>query len=186
MDPAVLTEVANTLDTSETGGVYLQRLPGGNEVEICNPTPAILAAVERVGEDDPPVCLDWNFANLSAALAWANQQQSPLPSWYNAAGVYPITVAGVQEGLARLLAQAGSGTQHGTVLLAPNTLPEFTRIEQLIRDLMLTDAFLMAMCGNGRAPLARVYVIYDGKRQTTGVHMPMLPLPPGAGVQVFG
>jgi hypothetical protein len=144
-----------------------------------------LNAVKGVGEDDPAICLDWNFANLSAAVAWANQQQPPLPPWYNPGAADPITVAGVREGLTRLLANAGSGSQHGTVLLAPNSLVEYTRIQQRIQQLMMLDAFLLAICGNGRAPLARVYVIYDGRRQTTGVHMPMLLLPPGQGVQVF-
>jgi hypothetical protein len=171
--------------TTETQSVFLQRLAGGAEIEICNPTAAILRAVERVGEDDPSICLDWNAASLSPAVAWANQQQPPLPLWSNAAVAYPITEAQVQEDLARLLADAGSGSRIGTALLAPNSLGEYSAIRDQIRDLMLADAFLQAICGNGRAPLARVYVISDRQHKTTGVHLQMHPLPAGPGVQVF-
>jgi hypothetical protein len=177
-------DVDNDL-AAEPQGVFLRRLAGGAEIEICNPTAAILKAVERVGEDDPSMCLDWNAANLSAAVAWANQQQPPLPLWSNAAAAYPITAAQVQEDLARILADAGSGSRIGTALLAPNSLGEYSAIRDQIRDLMLADAFLQAICGNGRAPLARVYVISDRQHKTTGMHLQMHPLPAGPGVQVF-
>jgi hypothetical protein len=56
--------------------------------------------------------------------------------------------------------------------------------------LMLTDPFLLQICAGGRCPLARVYVIYDGRRNTVGERMPVTQLPLNAagnphGAQVF-
>jgi hypothetical protein len=157
---------------------------GGKYAEIRNPTPEILDAVKNVGEDDPAICLDWNLTNLADAVAWANKHHPALPAWYTA-GVYPITEAGIQEGLVTLLAQCGSGEQLGMALLAPNTLEQYSRIREKIRDLMLVDPFLFAICGDNRCPLARVYVLADDKCSITGEHMLMQPLPQGFGVQAF-
>jgi hypothetical protein len=178
-------QLVDASTTTPGGGVYLEHLPG-DKVKICNPTPAMLDALKRIGEDDPAICFDWNPVNLKAAVDWANQHRPPLPPWYGAgAGVYPITEVGVQQGLVGFLAQAGSGIWHGTFLLAPNNLIQSFGIQQRMTHLMLADAFLLAICGQGRAPLATVYVIYDRKHNTMGVRLPMLPLPPVPGVQVF-
>jgi hypothetical protein len=159
---------------------------GFKHVEICNPSPAVLAAVRHVGEDDPAICLEWNVANLLAAVDWANNavNQPPLPPWYPGVA-YPINVDGIQQGLSTLLAQCGSGHQQGTVLLAPNTLEQSYRIREKIAYLKMGDPYLLAICAGNRCPLARVYVIADGKRNTMGEHMAMQPLPAGQGVQAF-
>jgi hypothetical protein len=175
--------------SQDTEEIVLERR-GFKHVEICNPSPAVLAAVQHVGENDPAICLDWNFVNLSAAVDWANipANRPPIPPWYpgpGGAAAYPINVVGIQQGLSTLLAQCGSGHQNGTVLLAPNTLEQFARIRDKIRDLMLVDPFLLAICAGNRCPLARVFVIADGKQKTTGEHMAMQPLPAGYGVDVF-
>jgi hypothetical protein len=180
---------ANNNGGQEQDSIVLERR-GFQHVEICNPSPVVLAAVRLVGENDPAICLEWNIANLSAAVDWANNNPAnrpALPHWYPGvtAAAYPINVVGIQQGLSTLLAQCGSGHQHGTVLLAPNTLEQSSRIRDTIRDLMLVDPFLLAICAGNRCPLARVYVIADGKRKTTGEHMVMQPLPAGYGVDVF-
>lgn len=175
------------MQTGLGGGVIALKRIDEDHVEICNPTDAILAAEKNVGDDDPAFCFGWNVDQLNAAVDWANTvgNQPTLPAWYTA-GAYPITARNIQDGLATILANCGSGTLHGNVLLAPNSLAEYSRIQQKMQQLMMRDAFLRAVCtGAGRCPLARVYVLADGKRPAVGEHMPMLPLPPGLGVQVF-
>jgi hypothetical protein len=74
---------------------------GFKHVEICNPSPAVLDAVRLVGENDPAICLEWNIANLLAAVDWANNpaNQPALQPWYPGvtAATYPIDIVGIQQ-----------------------------------------------------------------------------------------
>ena len=183
-EATVRSNMANvSLDETDEEQVIVLERYNNKFATICNPTSKILKALRNVGENDPAVCLDWNIGNINAAVLWANQNQPALPTWYNAGG-YPITVGTIQDALVTLLAQSGSGHQLGRALLAPNDLEQCTRIKELISLLNHMDPFLLAICGGNRCPLARVYVLSDDKKKTTGQHMPMLPLQ-GVGVQAF-
>jgi hypothetical protein len=89
------------------------------------------------------------------------------------------------------LCQAGSGKRQGCIL-APNTLLHYGRISMRMRDLMLTDPCLIAICGPANChPIARLYTFADCRNATRGVHSPPPALPvaaPGgaavAGVEV--
>ena len=172
-----------SLDETEEEQVIVLERYNNKFVTICNPTSKILKALRNVGENDPAVCLDWNVDNVNAAVRWANQNQPTLPTWYNAGG-YPIAVGTIQDALVTLLARSGSGHQLGRALLAPNDLEQYTRIQVQIARCNHMDPFLLAICGGNRCPLARVYVLADAKKKTTGQHMQMLPLQ-GVGVQAF-
>jgi hypothetical protein len=109
-----------------------------------------------------------------------------LPVWMH--GIYPITTSQLQESICGHLCQAGSSSRQGCVL-APNTLLQFALINQRIRDVMLADPLLMAICGPANChPIARIYTIADGLRPTRGVHAPSLalPVPAPGGVAVLG
>jgi hypothetical protein len=168
--------------------VVLERI-GNQHVKIVNPSTTVLAAVRHVGGNDPAVCLDWQVDALSAAVNWANlpAHRPALPPWFTTpGGGYPITVTGLQQSICSYLASAaGSGGQIGTVLLAPNTMAEYSRIRDAVATMRLVDPFIAAICGAGRCPLARLYVLADRRATTTGEHMPLFPLPPGMGVNAF-
>ena len=111
----------------------------------------------------------WDADVCNAAVAFANAAFTPLPPWMPLA--YPITVAQVQHHIVQYLSQFAGGFV-SPALLAPNNLQQYGQVQQAIGYLML-NPFVQAISGGpGRFPLARIFVMADGQRQTRGVGMP--------------
>lgn len=133
-------------------------------------------------ENDPVVVFDWNSDILHNCVNWANINHPALPPWFNA--VYPLTVQDFKMQILSYCASATNGAIHGHTLIAPNTLREFGRIRDVCRDLCCRDDFIFEVCANGRAPLATLFFIADGRRPVTVERADLVPVPAGA-VQAF-
>lgn len=174
---ALATMAANVLDSPAPAHAEWSALEvEGSLIHIKKPSEAVAAALQNVGQDDPAIFLDWQISKLRAAVAQVNalQQRPLIPAWM--AVQYPLTEDAVALAIAGELAAAGSGNMiggSGGAVLAPNSLCQFTAIRERI-ILMCGEQIIVSLAGNGNVPLARVYVIADGKRPCTGEHMPPL------------
>lgn len=161
----------------------LKRSPGS--IEIIDPNEDVREALKAIGQDDPGVLLDWNLDRIAAAAEWANANQPVLPVWFPG-NAYPITAEQLQMGIANALATAGGGQQLGRSLLAPNTDHQSNCIFVRGSYFMLADPFLAAICATAdRHPIARLYLLGDGRRPMNGMHHPLPDLPAGYGVELF-
>jgi hypothetical protein len=132
---------------------------------------AATKALEHVGEQDPGVFLEWDTSCLVAAVAHANATQPAFPAWMPPGAAYPLHFAQLQQAVVLHLNQFAGGLV-GQSLLAPNSLAQCLAIWARM-SLMMTDPFMHAICGGaGQFPLARIFVMADNQRQTTGVSMP--------------
>ena len=97
-----------------------------------------------------------------------------------------MSIEQLQLGIANTLAEAGGGQQLGRSLWAPNTDHQSNCIFVRASYFMLADPYLADICGApNRHPIARLYLLGDGRRPMNGVHHPLPPLLAGHGVKLF-
>ena len=162
----------------------LEKSQDGKELTIVRPNEDVLKALQNIGDEDPAILLDWDISALDAATAHVNAMgagvQPAIPTWM--AGSYPVSAQALQEGIAAYLAMSGGGRE-GNSLIAPNTLIQSLSVVSKISS-MMSEPFVMAACTPANCrPLARIFAIADGKRNTTGESTP--PFPPPHGVRAF-
>ena len=132
-----------------------------------------------ISEDDPAVVFDWDHANLHATTVTINAAGAAAggipPPWVGAA--YPITELQLQHAiLARVQAAAGAGGVIGNSIIAPNSTQQYANVKVQLNNLGLDPFFAGAT-----VPIAKIYVIMDGKKAVTGVADPVAA-PPAPGI----
>ena len=162
----------------------LEKSQDGKELTIVRPNEDVLKALQNIGDEDPAIVLDWDISALNAATAHVNAMgagvRPAIPTWIG--GSYPVSAQALQEGIAAYLALSGGGRE-GNSLIAPNTLIQFGTVSSKI-GAMMTDPFVVTACTPANCrPLARIFIMADGKRSTTGESAP--PPHPHHGVIAF-
>eukprot|EP00760_Papus_ankaliazontas_P034914 PhM_4_TR7549/c0_g1_i3/m.76763 len=127
-------------------------------------------SLTKASDDDPAILFVWHHDRLEAAAAYvtANGGGAPArPAWIHmpAAGAYTAAMLATDIVDHVRVIRTGERPTMGTVLIAPNTLVEYSEVKDNIRDLCF-DPYLVQMAAAvpTTIPLAQVGVIHDSAR----------------------